>query len=169
MTIPTWIENFRVVSTGNKSVKVYDSVINTPFGAIKVEGKTFSDVADKSFIMLQMNYQIKKTLWQIKVIGIDPPSGNVPHSGRLYRSNYVGLEATFVYGKPDESGNMVDADGSVINRAFGADYEIEYIGVARIDFINKGKDTERKKIRRLLGEKMIVPFHASYYGLGEQD
>lgn len=163
MVVPTWIENFRVVSNGNKSVKVYDSVINAPFGAVEVIGKTFNDVGDYSFVLLQMNFEIEKILIQIKLDGVDG------HSGRMFKNKYIGLQAEFVYGKPDDLGNILDSDGNPIYGSTGPGYEIYYIPIAVIVFSNIGKDIEKKKIELFHSERLNLPFFANYYGLGYGD
>ena len=163
MVIPTWIENFRVVSTGKKSVKVYGSVINTPFGAIQVATKTFDNVKNESFVLLQMNFQIEKSLLQINLEGIEG------HSGRLFKNKYIGLEAEFVYGESDELGNIIDSDGNPIYGSVGPAYEIYYSTIAMINVLYQGQDTERKKVSIFQNEKICVPFFANYYGLGYGD
>lgn len=168
--ISHYISNFRVLRNGTREVKVQDSKINTPFGIIDVEGKTFSDIQNFDFLILQLNFSIEKTTMLI-------PVEDVPGAicGRLYKSRYTGLSAEFLLARP--SGESAAGQGVLFDTEFeqpysyatGPEFEIYYLPIARFEVRGVGQDTEKMVIKTCQSEKLNIPFFANYYGIGSED
>lgn len=167
--IPFDNRNFKIEQTGDKSIRVLESKINTPFGIVTVEEKSFSDLKRFDYLLLQMNFELEKVFHPIPVSGIP---GAV--CGRMYQYKYIGLAAEFTIGRPsveeNGTGALLDQEFSqVINKSVGPTFEIYYIPIAtfELDESNLSRRTLTKIICQ--DEKMIISFFANYYGLGEQD
>ncbi len=166
--IPFDNSNFKIVATGATSVKVFESKINTTFGVVTVAEKSFQNIQNFDYLLLQLNFQIEKNFYPLPVSGIP---GAV--CARMYQYRYISLDAEFTIGRPPEGangvGNLFDQEFSEpINRSEGQLFEIYYIPIALFEV---GQDTTRRSLEIVIcqDEKVNIPFFVNYYGLGTQD
>jgi hypothetical protein len=158
MIISHGINNFKIFQSGKSSLTISESIINTPFGIVTVEEKTFDDIKNDSFILIKMDFTVTKTLIQVKLDGIDG------HSGRLYKNKYSSLSAEFLYAI-NIDGFLNDENGDPYYSEISPNHEIYYISVARISKF----DNDEKSIYLINNKKLVIPFFTNYYGLGLGD